>query len=323
MTESTTIDVSVVIPSHNPDIGRLLETLRGLRGQSLATDRWETLLVDNASTAFPPEKEYAGQAPANLRVMAEPRLGLTSARISGIRAARGATVVLVDDDNVLAPGYLAEVARIFALNERLGAAGGKSLPTFESPPAPWLSEFLPLLAIRDLGDAELLATSFRPEGSARNEYPAFAPIGAGMAVRRGAALAWADSVERDPKRRRLDRSGLELVSGGDNDIVMTLLEQGWSVGYFPSLSLRHLIPASRLDVDYLARLNRAIQKSWVQVLTIHDANPWHPIAASTLPLRKLKAWFTRRAWNGPAERIRWRGACGHFEGRATWAGTDT
>jgi glycosyltransferase involved in cell wall biosynthesis len=317
MAEPNSIEVSVVIPAHNPDIGRLLETLRGLRGQSLPTGRWETLLVDNASAAFPLESAYAEAAPANLRLMSEPRLGLTSARLAGIRGARGAAIVLVDDDNVLDPGYLAEAVRLFARSPRLGAAGGKSLPTFEAPPAPWLGEFLALLAIRDLGEAEILAASFRPEGSVRNEYPACAPIGAGMALRREAALAWADSVEHDPKRRRLDRSGLELVSGGDNDIVMTLLERGWSVGYFPSLILHHLIPKSRLDAHYVARLNRAIQRSWVQVLALHGANPWQPIPASTVPLRKLKAWFTRRAWKGPAERIRWQGACGHFEGRAT------
>jgi glycosyltransferase involved in cell wall biosynthesis len=316
MNQPPPLAASVVIPAHNPDFGRLLETLRALRGQTLRPDLWETLLIDNASTSFPGEGHYAGAAPANLRLLREPTLGLTSARLAGIRAARGASIVFVDDDNVLDPGYLEEVVRLFASNPRLGAAGGKSLPTFEAPPAPWMSEFLALLAIRDLGDAEILATSFRPPGSSRNEYPACAPIGAGMAIRRESALAWADSVERDPKRRRLDRSGLELVSGGDNDIVMTLLEQGWSVGYFPSLGLRHLIPASRLDADYLARLNRAIQRSWVQVLALHGANPWQPIPAATVPLRKLKAWFTRRAWKGPAERIRWQGACGHFEGRA-------
>jgi glycosyltransferase involved in cell wall biosynthesis len=309
--------VSVVIPAHNPDAGRLRETLRGLRNQSLPPDLWETFLVDNASTVFPSEKEYADAAPSNMRLISEPRLGLTSARLAGFRAARGATFVLVDDDNVLAPGYLAEVARLFARDPRLGAAGGRSLPSFESPPAPWQSEFLSLLALRDLGDSELLATSFRPQGALRNEYPLCAPIGAGMAIRREAALTWAETVERDPKRRRLDRSGLELVSGGDNDMVMTALEQGWTIGYFPSLSLNHLIPSARLDAAYLARLNRAIQRSWVQVLAIHGANPWAPIARWTVPLRQAKAFFRFRAWQSPKGHIRWQGACGQFEGRAS------
>jgi hypothetical protein len=133
-----------------------------------------------------------------------------------------------------------------------------------------------------------------------------------MAIRRAAARQWLNDASAASLP---DRQGGELTSGGDNDIVFTLLKHGWEVGYFPELSLEHLIPASRLAPDYLARLNRGIQKSWMQVLTRHDANPWPPIAAWTVPLRQAKAWFTHRAWAGPAARIRWCGACGHFEGR--------
>src|ERR1035438_5116222 len=143
-----------------------------------------------------------------------------------------------------------------------------------------------LLAVRDLGEAELLAASFRPDGSAQKQYPLCAPIGAGMVLRREAALAWAEGGERDPNRLRLDPTGPDLVSGGDNDIVMTVLEHGWSVGYFPSLTLSHMIPSARLDPRYLARLNRAIQRSWVQVLSAHAACPWKPIAGWTVAPRQ-------------------------------------
>jgi glycosyltransferase involved in cell wall biosynthesis len=308
--------ITAIIPAHNPNAARLRETLRGLQNQSLPAQLWETLLVDNASTAFPPADAYADAAPVNIRLIGEPRLGLTSARLAGLREARGSTIIFVDDDNVLAPDYFSEVARLFVRETRLGAAGGRSLPVFESPPAAWQLEFSSLLALRDLGDKELLAQSFRPTGAAQNQYPLCAPIGAGMAVRREAALAWAEGIERDPNRRRLDRTGLDLTSGGDNDIVMTVLELGWSVGYFPTLRLNHLIPSERLETRYLARLNRAIQRSWVQVLAAHGANPWMPIARWTVPLRQFKAWIRCRPWRDPASYVRWRGVCGHFEGRA-------
>jgi glycosyltransferase involved in cell wall biosynthesis len=316
MSAPASIPVTVVIPTHNPHPGRLRETLRRLRDQSLAPDLWETLLVDNASSAFPGDEDYTSCVPPNMRVLHEYRLGLTAARLAGIRAARGEAVVFVDDDNALAPDYIAEVMRLFESDRRLGAAGGKSQPIFESRPDPWMVEFLPLLAVRDLGEGAMLATSFRPAGAVRNQYPLCAPIGAGMAVRREAAMKWAETVEKDPRRRRLDRKGPDLVSGGDNDIVMTVLEGGWSVGYFPSLILNHLIPPERVDPRYLARLNHAIQRSWVQVLAAHGANPWEPIDWWTVAPRKLKAWFTNRAWESSAARIRWQGACGHFEGRA-------
>ena len=307
--------VTVILPTHNPNRGRLLATLRGLRAQTLPADRWETVLVDNASADFPRPEDYAAAAPANLRVVAEERLGLTAARRAGIAAAAGALVVLVDDDNVLDPGYLAEAVALFAREAELGAAGGRSVGEFERPPAPWLAEFYPLLALRDPGDSPELARWPR-DGTSPRAYPACAPIGAGMVLRREAALTWARALGDSPARAGLDRTGEQLVSGGDNDIVMTALENGWAVGYFPTLSLRHLIPASRLEPAYLGRLNRAIRKSWVQVLALHGANPWRPIPAWTVGLRQAKALVTCRAWSSAAGMIRWQGLCGQLEGQA-------
>jgi glycosyltransferase involved in cell wall biosynthesis len=311
------VSVTAFIPAHNPNKERLRQTLAGLRRQTLQPECWETLLVDNASSEFPDATELSDVAPSNLRVVREPAIGLTSARLKGIRSSAGAVIVMVDDDNVLAPDYLAQVAELFAREPRLGAAGGRSIPEFEVSPAPHLSEFLPLLAIRDLGNSSLIATTLRPEGSITNQYPLCAPIGAGMALRREAALEWADEIANAPKRRRLDRTGPELVSGGDNDIVMTLLEKGFSVGYFPSLNLSHLIPAARLDARYLARLNRAIQKSWVQVLAMHGANPWPRIAPWTVIPRKMRSYLGLRAWSSDENFIRWQGICGLYEGRAS------
>lgn len=307
------MELSVVLPAHNPHAGRLARTLAGLRAQTLEADRWETLLVDNASTPPLDAAALASSSPSNLRLVAAPVLGLTAARRAGFAAARGAAIVLVDDDNVLAPGYLAEVLRLLAADPALGALGGRSLPEFESPLPADLAEFLGLLACRDLGTVPQTAALRRDPESGKIEYPRCAPIGAGMALRRAAAEAWLADTGAG---RLSDRRGTALTSGGDNDIVLTVLRAGWSVGYFPSLSLVHLIPAGRLDPGYLARLNRGIAASWMQVLARHDACVWPPIPAWSVPVRQFKAWFTHRAWSSRAARIRWQGACGHFEGRA-------
>lgn len=300
--------LSVIIPTHNPEAGRLARTLDGLNAQTLPAGQWELILVDNAST-----RPVEPAATANLRVVREPQLGLTAARRRGFVEARGEFAVLVDDDNVLAPDYLVRALELFAEHPRVGCLGGKSLPEFATTPPAWVAEFHGLLALRDLGDASLISTGLRPLGASRNEYPAFAPIGAGMAIRRAAWQAWLNS----PTATALsDRRGGELTSSGDNDIVLCAMRAGWEAGYFPTLSLTHLIPAGRLAPDYLARLNRGIQQSWMQVLALHDANPWPPLSPAGAVLRQLKAWFTHRAWSGPAAHIRWQGACGHFAGRA-------
>lgn len=306
--------ISVIIPTHNPDPSRLRATLQGLRAQSLPASAWETLLIDNASERFPDAAFFADNAPAGLRIVPEPVLGLTAARRCGFAAAQGDMAVLVDDDNVLAPDYLEQVLAIFRRHPRVGLAGGKSLPRFDVAPARWAEEFLPLLALRDLGEEEKISTGLPPAGGAQRSYPLFAPLGAGMALRRPAWEAWLDG-QKKVATALSDRRGGELTSAGDNDIVLWAMRAGWESGYFPQLALTHLIPAERLQADYLARLNRGIQKSWMQVLTLHDANPWPPLTPTGAALRKLRACFTLQAWSSASARIRWQGACGHFDGR--------
>ena len=308
--------LTVIVPAHNPHEERLRLTLAGLASQSIDPTVWETVLVDNASTRFPGPEAYADVQPSNLRLVHEPRLGLAFARMGGFASALGEFAVLVDDDNVLDPNYLAHVLALFDAHPELGVAGGKSLPRFEVEPSAWVSEFFPLLALRDLGHAERISSGLRPADSDTNQYPVFAPIGAGMALRRAAWEAWLNMRE-NAATMLSDRRGGELTSGGDNDIVFCAMHAGWQVGYFPQLSLEHLIPAGRLEAEYFERLNRGIQKSWMQVLSAHDANPWPPISELGATLRKAKAWFSYRSWSSPAARIRWQGACGHFEGRVS------
>ncbi len=303
--------LTVVIPAHNPDPERLRETLHGLRKQTLDGSLWETLLVDNSSTRFPNKEWLAEHAPARFRILQEATLGLSAARRSALQVAVGDFVVLVDDDNVLEPDYLLQTLAIFSTHPRVGLAGGRSSPRFDVEPPGWTREFFPLLALRDLGADERVSTGLLPAGAERNQYPVFAPIGAGMALRRQAWECWLAT----PAVGISDRRGAHLSSSGDNDIVLCAMRAGWEVGYFPKLALTHLIPPSRLEPEYLALLNNGIQRSWMQVLERHKVTPWPPLSAGGAALRKIKAWFTYRAWSSPSAHIRWRGACGHFDGR--------
>lgn len=298
--------VSVVICTHNPAPGRLLATLEGLKAQTIPAGDTETLIIDNASTRFPTREQIKLHAPSNSRIVREPVLGLTPARKRGLREARAPIVVFVDDDNVLDPDYLEESLALMASDPRIGAAGGRSFPSFESQPESWHTEFFSQLALRDPGDEPLVSEP------GVHTYPIFAPIGAGLVVRATAAAAW---LERSDTDALPDRRGTSLSSAGDNDLVFTILESDWSVAYSPLLRLTHIIPASRLDAEYLARLNRGIQESWIRVLRIHNVCPWPTVTRAGAMIRKIRAWFRHRAWKRGAPRVRWHGACGHFDGR--------
>lgn len=308
--------VSVVLPTRNPDYSRLRRTLRGLQLQSLPPTDWELIVVDNASNTRLEAADFEEFLPrVRTTWRLETEIGLTPARLGGINEARGDIIVFVDDDNVLERYYLDAVLRNFRDRPSLGAAGGPIQAEWETPPPAWTREFHGLLALRDCGVEALVA-----DGGSSVSWPNFAPVGAGLAARRDLALRYADVVKTDPMRRRLDRNGGSLASGGDNDLVFTCLRAGGQVAYLPELKLTHLIPSGRLECAYLCRLNRAIQRSWVSVLNIHGIRPWPGIPRWSLPIRALRARIRTRYWRGPAHKVRSEGLVGRLEGQADLLG---
>lgn len=308
------VDLSAVVCTHNPRDDHLRRTLSGLRRQTLDDDQWELLIVDNASDTSLADEIDVSWHP-NGRIVREDRVGLTYARLRSFHEAEAPLMVYIDDDNVLDPAYLERVIELFRGHPEIGALGGKSLPEYEGNPPNWFDEVGMDLGCRDLGDDVQIA-SWEEVPVNERTYPECAPIGSGLAIRKEAYQAYVESAARDARRTALGRAGESLASGEDNDIVMTLLEEGWTVGYFPSLKLTHLIPEERVTPSYLAEMAESSNKTWVTVLDVHHIRPWSPIPKWTVPLRKMRAYVALRAWRGPLERIKWRGACGLFEGRA-------
>jgi hypothetical protein len=144
-------------------------------------------------------------------------------------------------------------------------------------------------------------------------FPEFLPMGAGMIARRAALTSWAAQAGLSSLP---DRQGSDLTTCGDTDMVLEAFRAGWSFGYFPELKITHLIPASRLSADYLARLWHDHEMSWIELLHKHGLCYWEAAAPWTPPIRKARAYLRHRAWVGLGEYVSWRRTCGHFEGRA-------
>ncbi len=311
--------LSVIVCTHNPRAGYFNETMAALDVQPDLPDggAWELLIVDNASDP-PLAKRSDLRLPSRARVVVEPNLGLTHARRRSFAETSGDILIYVDDDNVLATGYLALAYTILGRDEHLGAIGGKVLPRFEVAPPPWFNATGISLACRDLGGS-VLEASWNAASTMR-EYPECAPIGAGMALRRAAYRTYIDETAQDAVRLALGRRGHDLASGEDNDMIMTLLREGWAVAYRPELVLTHLIPAGRLEKAYLRRYAHASNRTWVQVLAAHGICPWGAIGPATAPLRKARAYLRMQPWRGPVQQISWASACGIIDGRASiWA----
>jgi len=112
-----------------------------------------------------------------------------------------------------------------------------------------------------------------------------------------------------------DRKGDSLASGGDNDICLTVVEEGWQVGYLPQLQLTHLIPARRMTLDYHKRMARDSMKSFILMLDQHGIRPWPAMPKWTLPLRVASDWWRVKPWRGPEESLTWWCHVGMYLGR--------
>src|SRR6202030_3837401 len=148
--------ISVVICAHN-SAKRLPETLKHLRAQKTPPDlKWEIILVDNASTDDTPavaERCWPNDGSAPLRVVHEPRLGLTFARECGIEQARYDVVVQVDDDNWIDPTFLEAAASVMASHPEIAGAGGDGVPRCELTPPPWFDSVKGGVSFGQLGEA--------------------------------------------------------------------------------------------------------------------------------------------------------------------------
>lgn len=304
--------LSVVLCTYNPRLDYLHRVMDGLNNQTLPKSEWELILVDNNSNnGFRAQIDLSWHP--NGQIIEEPKPGLTPARITGVRNAKAEVIVCVDDDNVLRNDYLENSLAFMQAHPEVGAVGGKSIPNFETQPPPWFSELNISLGCRDLGNETRITAQ---KGQVLKAYWPYSPIGTGMVIRRQAFLDYAEEAEQDPVRKALGRTGKSLNSGEDNDMVLTLIKNGWEVAYSPGLYIDHLIPSKRLEPAYLAEMNRASSKSWVQVLAVHGISHWKSIASWTVALRKIRAYIRLQAWKNELQYVKWQGACGIFEGRA-------
>ena len=250
--------ISVLICTHNPRPAYLERVLAALQTQTLPKEQWELLIIDNAShdpLSSRVDLSWHQQA----RVIREDELGLTPARLRGIKESAGELLVFVDDDNVLAFEYLEHALAIAGEFPILGAWGGSLVGEFEMLPPYWARNYLKFLAVREI--AEDLWTNDLKHSRAL-------PIGAGLWWE-NCGRSVCGAVAEDPLRRALDRQGLSLMGGGDLDLALASRGKGLGFGVFCRLKVKHLISTARLSVDYLTRMVEAGTASGIIVLSLY------------------------------------------------------
>jgi GT2 family glycosyltransferase len=216
----------------------------------LPDNQWELLLIDNAS-----KKPLAGACDLSWhphgRHVREDNLGLAIARQRGIKEASAELLLFVDDDNVVRQNYLVEAIKIAQSWPQLGVWGGSISPEFEVDPPESLQKYLSYLALREVRTARWTNVAECSEAE---------PWGAGLCVRRSVASAYVKHYQ-EAQLKLTDRKAGSLVSGGDTELCYIACSLGLGFGVFPELALSHLIPADRLEEEYILRLVEGIQTS--------------------------------------------------------------
>jgi len=239
---SERMDVSVVISSYN-GAARLPGALESVLNQDLDDVSYEVIVVDNNSndgTREVIESLIAGGAD-RLRYVFEPRQGVSYGRNAGIAAASAPVIAFFDDDVRVARDWIRTLKQALDDHPDVDFVGGKVLPEWEAPPAPWLTDahWSPL-ALVDYGSEPVYVTAERQ----------LCLVSANLAVRR--TLFDAVGLFAPELQRVRDSIG----SMEDHELLMRCWSAGKLGMYVPTLIASTPVPASRMTKDYHRRWHR-------------------------------------------------------------------
>ena len=237
--------ISLVLCCHN-SAQRLPQTLAHLSSQQMIDHvPWEVIVVDNASTDGTTQAAlrcWPSNSPFAVRIVQEPRLGLSYARYRGFREAQYAIVSFVDDDNWISGDWVQVTVEVMSRHPEVGACGGASEAVYESDPPWWFEQYKDCYAVGPQANEEGDITMTR----------GFL-WGAGLSVRK---VAWQRLVNNGFRSLLVGRQGSSPSSGEDSELCYALRLAGWRLWYDPRLRLRHFVSAPRLEWNYLRRLYR-------------------------------------------------------------------
>ena len=216
-----------------------MKAIQSLVDQQLSKDKYEIIVVDNRSTDSTKEVVEQFIEKGNIRYIYESNLGLSFARNTGWRNARGDYVAYLDDDAIACPVWLDRILQVFeTVIPRPGCIGGRVEPIWESCRPAWLSDWLLHgLAIIDWSETPRVLNNISMEWlvSANIAFPV-------------------EVLERfGGFHLGLGRVGKHLLSGDEILLEKQILKAGYSCFYHPEIAVKHHIPKSRLRKDWFIR----------------------------------------------------------------------
>ena len=231
--------VSVVVCTYNRR-ALLGDALESVLCQAAGTPPYEVVLVDNNSTDDTGRigRDYAHRTGGRLRYIFEGTQGVSHARNTGVRAARGAIVAFADDDVRVAPNWIAEAVAALASRPDVDFVGGKVLPRWPRTPPSWVTPtHWGALALSDFGDSPFVVDARNPR----------CLISANLAVRRE---VFDQLGGFDPRHQHAPGS---VSSVEDHEFEMRLWRAGRRGLYVPTMVVHAVVQPERLSRAYHRR----------------------------------------------------------------------
>lgn len=238
------IDLSVIIPTRNR-CGVLSKALDALVVQTFPQDQFEVLVVDNGSTDNTKAivAEYSSQI-HNLNYIYDDTPGLHVGRHQGFKHAQSDILVYADDDSFGFPTWLEGIYESFQ-DKDVVLVGGKDLPQYESNPPFWVLEKWYQLCEYGHCMSELSLIDFGDEAKEISPYYVF---GCNFAIRKR-IIEQAGGFHPDGMPFDL----IQFRGDGENYISRYIQEHKLKTIYNPKSSIHHLVPSSRMTVDYFKK----------------------------------------------------------------------
>ena len=194
-----------------------------------SSDKTKKIILDYSNTSKIIEYQFEGKQ------------GLSYARKHAINALSD-WVIYVDDDNILDSKWLIELKKVIEKNKKAGVVNGAVIAVPEEP----LNDDEKILL--DIIYRDLACTHLREplETDKKNSIP----MGAGMCVLTKAL----QGVYKNGWLKLIGRNGENLSSGEDGELCRAILCQGYQYISNYKMKLYHIIPKSRLKIEYIEKL---------------------------------------------------------------------
>jgi glycosyltransferase involved in cell wall biosynthesis len=270
---------SIIICTHNPNeeiFNRLLVAIDHLEVDGIL---FEIIIVDNNSdiplSTNKFVKDFLGDH-SNVTLILENKPGLTSARIAGIEKSKFDWVVFFDDDNEPKSNYLQNALLAISKYPQVGAWGPGEIDVEFMERVPiWLEKEKWLFQARN--EKKTIFADLK-------SWQDFYPFGTGLVIRNEIAQIYTHRVSEN-RYTLSDRKGKSLASGGDVQLVLTGIEQGYCAGVIGELKISHLIDLSKTTLIYLQKQQYSTASAYVKAF--NQVFVQSPIALQTITNKKV------------------------------------